>query len=241
MHDAFTRYDALKLLALVAMTVDHLGMFLFPELLWLRVVGRVAAPIFCFLIGWNGSYRFRRELLLAAILVSLLMSFSHGLFPLNILWTILLGRMLLARLDASPRKESPVMVVVTALLCSMSVVLFDYGTLGILWMLWGRAVRRAPGSTESWIYALACLTGAKAYGFGLMGYTQTAQHVAEFVIFLVLIPIFQRFALHPMHTPPAAVTWLARHTLRYYVLHLALLVVIGIEVGAITPMFRWVG
>lgn len=43
--------NALKLAALVAMTVDHIGMILFPEVLILRIVGRTAFPIFAYMIG----------------------------------------------------------------------------------------------------------------------------------------------------------------------------------------------
>lgn len=41
---------SLKLLAIIAMLIDHIGAIIFPQYLWLRVVGRIAFPIFCFLI-----------------------------------------------------------------------------------------------------------------------------------------------------------------------------------------------
>lgn len=40
----------LKLIALVAMTVDHIGYFILPEIAELRIVGRLAYPIFAFMI-----------------------------------------------------------------------------------------------------------------------------------------------------------------------------------------------
>ncbi len=40
----------LKLIALISMTIDHTGMVLFPQYLWMRYVGRLAFPIYCFLI-----------------------------------------------------------------------------------------------------------------------------------------------------------------------------------------------
>ncbi len=42
---------ALKLIALVSMTVDHVGYFLFPEIEVLRYIGRLAFPIFAYMIG----------------------------------------------------------------------------------------------------------------------------------------------------------------------------------------------
>lgn len=43
--------NQLKLIALVSMTLDHMGMILFPGCLWLRQIGRLAMPIFGFMIA----------------------------------------------------------------------------------------------------------------------------------------------------------------------------------------------
>ncbi|MBQ7074369.1 hypothetical protein IJM86_04975 [bacterium] len=43
-------YDYLKVLAIITMIIDHLGYYLFPEFLWMRLVGRIAFPIFLFLV-----------------------------------------------------------------------------------------------------------------------------------------------------------------------------------------------
>ena len=41
---------ALKLIAMISMVFDHVGDMFFPELLWLRMVGRLAMPLFAFCI-----------------------------------------------------------------------------------------------------------------------------------------------------------------------------------------------
>lgn len=43
--------NALKILAAIAMTVDHVGMVLFPQIAALRFIGRLAFPIFAFMIA----------------------------------------------------------------------------------------------------------------------------------------------------------------------------------------------
>ena len=43
--------NQLKLIALFAMTCDHVGMQIFPQLLWLRMIGRLAMPIYAFMIA----------------------------------------------------------------------------------------------------------------------------------------------------------------------------------------------
>ncbi len=40
----------LKLLALVPMLIDHTGHVLFPGVMWMRYIGRLAFPIYCFLL-----------------------------------------------------------------------------------------------------------------------------------------------------------------------------------------------
>ena len=43
--------NELKLIALVSMTIDHIGYFLFPQLKLLRILGRIAFPIFAYMIA----------------------------------------------------------------------------------------------------------------------------------------------------------------------------------------------
>ena len=43
--------NQLKLIALITMTVDHVGMLLFPYSVILRVIGRLAFPIFAYMIA----------------------------------------------------------------------------------------------------------------------------------------------------------------------------------------------
>ena len=41
----------LKILAIIFMTIDHIGFILFPKIDILRVIGRIAFPIFAFQVG----------------------------------------------------------------------------------------------------------------------------------------------------------------------------------------------
>ena len=40
----------LKLVAITTMLIDHIGVIIFPNILWLRLIGRLAFPLFAFLI-----------------------------------------------------------------------------------------------------------------------------------------------------------------------------------------------
>ena len=48
--------NQLKLLAMLSMTVDHIGYILFPRVMWLRIVGRLAFPIFAYMVAEGCSH-----------------------------------------------------------------------------------------------------------------------------------------------------------------------------------------
>lgn len=52
------RDDTLKVIAIVTMLIDHIGHLLLPELIILRMIGRVSFPIFAYLIA-TGYHRTR--------------------------------------------------------------------------------------------------------------------------------------------------------------------------------------
>ena len=60
--------NQLKLIALVSMTCDHVGLQLFPDALILRILGRLALPIFAYMIAEGCRYtRNRRKYLLRMV------------------------------------------------------------------------------------------------------------------------------------------------------------------------------
>ncbi len=61
--------NALKLIALAAMTVDHIGARLFPGMLILRIIGRIAFPIFAYMIAEGCRHTSNRTRYLATIAV----------------------------------------------------------------------------------------------------------------------------------------------------------------------------
>ncbi|HIU58452.1 MAG TPA: hypothetical protein IAA61_11660 [Candidatus Ornithomonoglobus merdipullorum] len=53
---------ALKLFALIVMTIDHIGMLLLPQYRILRVIGRLAFPIFAYMIAEGCRYTHNKRL-----------------------------------------------------------------------------------------------------------------------------------------------------------------------------------
>lgn len=70
------RYDILKFLAIVFMIIDHLGYFLFPDMIILREIWRRSFPLFLMLIWFNQSSKIWPSLLIPTIIIQL---FLRGL------------------------------------------------------------------------------------------------------------------------------------------------------------------
>jgi hypothetical protein len=134
---------ALKVLALVAMTIDHIGFHLVWSPVWYplcRAVGRLAMPLFCFLIaqGYRHSknrLRYLFRLLGFALSIELclvvlwLVEGSNYLLEVNIFLTLSAGLsclMLLKSTNSSYRWGG------VLLLAALSFAPFDYGLYGIL-------------------------------------------------------------------------------------------------------------
>ena len=57
--------NKLKLIALISMTVDHIGKFFFPSFIIFEIIGRIAFPIFAYMIaeGWKYTSNKKRYML----------------------------------------------------------------------------------------------------------------------------------------------------------------------------------
>lgn len=60
--------NQLKLIALATMTVDHVGMLLLPQYIILRIIGRLAFPIFAYMIAEGCRYTSHRARYLGMVL-----------------------------------------------------------------------------------------------------------------------------------------------------------------------------
>lgn len=88
--------NQLKILAMITMTMDHMGMILFPEQLWLRIIGRLAFPIYAYMIAEGCTHtrsmgRYLGSLGIMALVCQLAYSFATGSLVQSILVTFTLS------------------------------------------------------------------------------------------------------------------------------------------------------
>lgn len=91
----------LKIIAALTMIVDHIGSILFPEEIIFRIIGRIAFPIFCFLlvegfIHTSNVKKYIGRLFAFAIISEIPFDLAHSRLLLdihyqNVMWTLLLG------------------------------------------------------------------------------------------------------------------------------------------------------
>ena len=73
--------NVLKIIALIAMTIDHIGFFLFPEVQILRIIGRIAFPIFAFFIAEGCKYtKNKTKYFLLIFIIGLICQFVVTIF-----------------------------------------------------------------------------------------------------------------------------------------------------------------
>ena len=61
--------NQLKILAIITMFIDHFGLQLFPQLKILRIIGRIALPIFAYMIAEGCFYTKNRLKYLLQLLI----------------------------------------------------------------------------------------------------------------------------------------------------------------------------
>ena len=129
--------NQLKILAMVCMTIDHIGAMLFPQAVWLRVIGRLAFPLFSYCIAEGCRYTRNKARYFGSVFacgaVCVIAFLPFGGFYGNALITLSLSILLLYGVEAWKSSGKLRFLVLTAALAAAFYLLcrtvyIDYGS-----------------------------------------------------------------------------------------------------------------
>lgn len=135
---------SLKCIAIASMLIDHMGAVLFPYSTWMRIVGRLAFPIFAYLLVEGFVYTRDVKKYLTRLGIFALISeipFDLAFFGnvvamkhQNVFFELFLGILVLYLMLKTTDQAQRVMIIIPALLISDWLCL-DYGSWGLLMIL----------------------------------------------------------------------------------------------------------
>lgn len=191
----FINSFTLKIIAIITMTIDHVGATLFPQYLFLRIIGRIAFPIFCYLIveGFFHTKDVKKYLLrlLAFAFISevpfdMALKSDNGLNinflnELNVFFTLLFGLLCIAAIDEIKTKKKTtwysILLRIIIVISSMLLAYYldtDYSVAGVAFIIIIYMLREKP--VKLFIFSAILLYGC--FGsievYGLIGFLPIA-------------------------------------------------------------------
>ena len=176
----------LKMIAMVSMVFDHVGDNFFPDQTWMRVIGRIAMPIFAFCIAEGFSHTHDRlsylkrmgvfalvsEVPFDLVTAGSILEFSHQNIMATFFWAIL-GLVAFEKVTegGTSRRHAGVGVLVAFIVGSLALRL-DYnmlavGLIYIFYLLRGRDLLLRTAVAAAYH---ALLRNVGVYWFGLLGF-----------------------------------------------------------------------
>lgn len=126
-------------IAMITMLIDHIGAVFYPQVDELRIIGRIAFPIYAFAvyIGYKHTRNVQKyiwRLFWIAVLsqVPFMAAFNH--LSLNVVWTLWSSLLVLLVLDKLPNRLLGIPIVIGAGII-MEITAMDYGMYGLLLVL----------------------------------------------------------------------------------------------------------
>ncbi|WP_458126313.1 TraX family protein [Paenibacillus sp. Z3-2] len=126
-------------IAMITMLIDHIGAVFFPHMIELRIIGRIAFPIYAFAvyIGYKHTrdvqkYIWRLFWIAMISQVPFMAAFNH--YSLNVVWTLWSALLVLLAIDKLPSRLLGIPIVIGAG-WFMEISQMDYGMYGLILVL----------------------------------------------------------------------------------------------------------
>lgn len=178
----------LKMIAIVSMLIDHIGAALFPHITILRVLGRIAFPIFAYTIveGFVHTHDLKKYMIRLGIFALLseipfdltfsgkIIEFGHQ----NVFFTLLLGVAMLALYVRGRNVTEQLSIVVVAMFLS-KLLNVDYQATGILMIFLFYYLREKKLEKLFAVGILILLVSGKIQLFSLLAFIPIALYNGE--------------------------------------------------------------
>lgn len=167
--------NLLKLIAAIAMLIDHMGLMFFPQYPIFRVIGRLAFPIFAFFIAEGCHYTknrlryFLSIFLLGAICQTVYYVFAHDTY-LNILLTFSCAIPMIYLLQEWKARQNHVFLLPFAAAVALVFILnrhivMDYGFWGVMAPVFSALSYPPRGQKPGRVHHWLCIIG---FAIGLL-------------------------------------------------------------------------
>lgn len=140
----------IKIIAILSMLIDHAGLILFPQYPILRVIGRIAFPLFAFQIGIGFSHtrdikKYFLRLLIFGVVIQIFYAIAAAYIGedplmLNIFFTLVLGVLAISSFEKKQYVLTLCALILPFLLGLVGITI-DYGTYGVL-LIFGMYITR---------------------------------------------------------------------------------------------------
>lgn len=230
-----TSYDLIKAFAVIVMIVDHIGYYFFPDTEWFRAVGRIQFPVWFFLAGYATGRVVSSRLVAGAVLL-LVANLIVGLplLPLNALFTFIAIRIsidVLMKPVVEQRERLWPVALLLFLLIVPSWFLTEYGTMAFIAAMFGYMVKRRKDLFSN--SQIKLMMGFTVVSYVLITQLTFAFDTAQSLLVMVgttlvclFLGCFNGGEAYPRleRWLPGVVKWsltfMGRHTLEIYVVHL---------------------
>jgi hypothetical protein len=230
-YGELNNYDIYKNIAFFTMLIDHIGYFLFPRILIIRLVGRISMMIFGILYGLSFKEGQKRSRILIFALITLLINMYEGaVLPLNVLFNFYISGFLVPKFQSLYEENYKLFCIFLILLFPVIFItnLFvEYGVAFTILMMCGVIFKKDKKDKGDIIVTILIFVMYLYYQRSGFGFNTIQSIVLAIFGILIYINLFN-FKIKKINSPVGKniLIFISRTSLELYSLHLIILIMI---------------